>query len=340
MKKLSVLLLLAIGMGSIMTQSCNKETGKIPNELKSLSNDEKMSLDITAFKERMVYYKLNPNFKSGGEEYTAEEAITELENLLNFNFCYTSLNCNQKVYVSSSLKMPLDDYLKINDPDLSHYYYNIIIDTIQAQMGRANLPNMKLLLVKIEFDGYDNNLDAIITIGSIIGNNEQIVLNTGNWWYGENGGDCNHSLTPDDAATQLDAAVTDAMTDIPGSGCHFYFLNPEFVKIPPTQDQLQLPIDNYLDYKIFYAIEDPSHNPPLYITDVERCVSNSEMGIYRELYIDYAIDFEVMTNKKFNYSIIAGNPYTDPNRIQHDYTIFVGNRFIECTAVIDNILEY
>lgn len=96
MKKLSVLLLLAISLGSLLIQSCKKETGKNPNEIKSLAIDEKMSLDIIAFNDRMAYYKLNPYIKSGGEEYTAEEAITELENLLNFNFCYSSLNCNKK----------------------------------------------------------------------------------------------------------------------------------------------------------------------------------------------------------------------------------------------------
>ena len=110
---------------------------------------------ILDFKKRMEFYRDNPNVKSGGELYTADSAVIELERLLNFNFCYTNIECDQKTYETSEVIMPLDDLLKINDPNLMQVYYNKTIDTIQAQMGRVNYGNMKLLLVDIEVTGYE-----------------------------------------------------------------------------------------------------------------------------------------------------------------------------------------
>ena len=77
--------------------------------------------------------------------------------------------------------------------------------------------------------------------------------------------------------------------------------------------------------------------------DGVKCVSGSDMNFYEAYYIDYAQTFENETGKKFYQCVISGNPYYSPSpyHIQHDYHIFVGNRFLICTATsVEDITVY
>jgi len=285
-----------------------------------------MQEHVLTFKTKMKYYHDNPNLKDGGVFYTAPDAVIELESLLNYDSCFTGLECNKKTFITSEIIMPLDELEKINDPKLTEVYYNKIIDTIQAQMGRVDYENIILLLVDLEQTGTDVNGDAIVSVGAALIGNQQIatILDDDNWWYGENLGLCGTGqYAPEDAATQLDIRVTNNLLPTPPTGANWCFRNVATTYINPTQDPLTTNFDNYLDYKIFYATE--AVTP---ITDTEKCLEMFEMNFYLNYYIDYAEDYEISANRDFCFCLISGNPYGNPYRIQHDYYIFVGERFI------------
>ncbi|PIY32681.1 MAG: hypothetical protein COZ08_06585, partial [Bacteroidetes bacterium CG_4_10_14_3_um_filter_42_6] len=67
--------------GVVVVNGCKKE-GTNTQVKQTVVDDESeaMVAHILAFKERMAYYHENPNLKTGGQLYTAPEAIIELEN--------------------------------------------------------------------------------------------------------------------------------------------------------------------------------------------------------------------------------------------------------------------
>jgi len=315
-------------------EGLNKQTND------QITIDEKsqaMTSHVLAFKTKMEYYRNNPDLKSGGELYTADSAVLELESLLNYNFCYTGIECNKKTFEIAEITMPLDEIERINDPNLMLVYYDKVIDTIQAQMGRVDYENMKLLLVDLEQTGTDSNGDAIVSVGALIGNEGIRSLEEGVWFYGENMGLCGSgNYAPEDAASQLELRVINNVLPEPPQGGSWRYSNVVNTYIIPTQDPLTNNPDNYLDYKIFYATEAVAP-----ITDTEKCLPMVEMSFYMNHYIDYALNYETTTNKDFKDCIIEGNPYWVPvYHIQHDYWIYVGHRYLIMEIPVINILTY
>lgn len=318
--------------------SCKKQNSTEASNVLALNDESsKITQHILDFKERMKYYKNNPGIKVSRLSYTADSATLELESLLNYDFCYANIDCNKKVFTSSVVIMPLDILNRINDPDLMQVYYDKVIDTIQAQMGRTNFTNMKLLLVDLEVGGYDSSVDAIISVGSLIGNQQNIVLHNDSWMYGEELGLCGTGgLAPEDAASQLGKRVIDNVLPEPPSGGRWYFTNMVNAYIQPTSNPLTNTPNNYRDYKIFYATDAVTPT----IDNDTKCLSSSDMDFYEYYYIEYAEDLEISTNKLFANCWIEGKPYwiSYIYNIQHDYTIFVGNRFVVYDAGCDDIM--
>ncbi len=315
---------------TVTLTQCRKTHQKLADESPQTDYEEliekskAMEDHVLAFKSKMEYYKNHADIKSGGELYSAGDAVDEIESLINYDSCNVSLTCIQKTFITSQITMPLDDILKINDPKLSELYYNIVMDTIQNQLERVSYDNPQLILVDIEFSNYDSNDDAVITIGSLIGKFQTTVLHNDNWWYGENMGLCGTGqYVPEDGASQLDQRVTNSLLPPPPMGASWRFKSIESRTIHPTQDPLSGDEDNYLDYKIFYASE--LVGP---IDDDVKCMSQYEMNFYETHYIDYAETFEIDENKEFASCIISGEPKWNPYRIYHKYKILVGNKFI------------
>ncbi len=318
----------------IVVVSCQKEPDiRNANANNPVEQSQAIVEHIKSFKKKMEMHRDNPGLKSS-ELFTADSAVWEIESQLNFNYCYNNIDIIEKELATFDIIMPLNTENKISFDDLVDLYYNIIIDSIQEKMLDINYQNMKLLVVDLEQTGTTTEGDAIISVGSLIGNEQTVVLHNDNWWYGQNMGMCNGSHVPEDAATQLDARVTEAMLPEPPHGCRWFFTSIDSTYIFPQQDTLDYTPDNYLDYKIFFATTEGG----LTIDDEVKCLSQYEMSTYKGYYIDYAQDFESETGKKFDYCYISGKPYSDPYRIQHDYWIYVGYRGIICDVAVDDIL--
>jgi len=339
MKKTLILLSIILTAGLLWLNGCKKETAVQQQNTTVTDNEanEAMLQHILDFKQQMEYSYKHPEMRDG-ESFTAPDAVYELEALLNFNFCYTDIEVNKKRFVSTQITMPLDDMGKIGESKLAQLYYEAIIDSIQARMlSITGFDNMKLLLVDLQQTGTADNGDAIVSIGALVGNEGNVVLHNDNWRYGENAGLCGSgNLAPEDAATQLDARVTNAMVPEPPNGCRWFYTDVVYEYINPTQDTLDYTPDNYIDYKIFYATTEGG----LIIDDDVKCLSEYEMNTYEGYYIEYAQNYETETGLKFDHCIITGNPYFEPAyHIQHDYFIYAGNRWLECDTGVGDIFN-
>jgi len=300
-----------------------------------LKKSKEMEEHILAFKTKMEYYRDNPSLKSGGDKYNAPDAVLELESLINFTFCYTNIECNKKVFITSNISMPLDELEEINDPKLMEVYYDKVIDTIQAQMIRTNYENMKLLLVDLEQIGTDSNGDAIVSVGALIGN-EGAVTQTDEegYWFGGLLGNCQQdSITQGnfDATTVLqnDLYFVHFPTPPPGKirkKTSILFLEPA---INPWNNYID-PInerDNYLDSKVFSA----TINNGL-INDDTRCLSDStEMPFYRNHYNQFINEADSI-NEEYEFTDITINWYSEVDefppyeqtKIWHELDIWLG----------------
>ncbi len=190
MKIKHIIPLILIAAGLLFITQCKKDqvkpVGQTQFSQQELDASDAKLAHILAFKEKMEYYRENPDLKSGGDEYLPEDATLELEALINLDFCYTDITCNSRTFEVSELIMPLNIYNKINDPGLMEVYYDHVIVKIQAQMNSNNFDDKKLLLVDLEHTGFDNNGDAIISITSLIGNYyEPTYIPQPGWLYGE-----------------------------------------------------------------------------------------------------------------------------------------------------------
>jgi len=331
--------------GVVVVNGCKKE-GTNTQVKQTVVDDESeaMVAHILAFKERMAYYHENPNLKTGGQLYTAPEAIIELENLLNYNFCYTDIQCNKKKFVTSEIIMPLDDLEKINDPKLMEVYYDKVIDTIQAQMGRINYNNMKLLLVDLKVSGIDSNGDAIISVGTLLGNEGTLnipVLTEDGWIYGYTEGTCSENLGYGsvDAAIHLQEDILFINFPAPPPGTVRRHSNVMTIgPLTPTDYRMENdPLDNLMDYQIFYATNAVS---PI-IPDT-RCLSyDVEMPFYRQQYNLVIDTLEMENNLDFVDCLVEGTtPDGNEYTIQHDFTIHLGHVWYVYVFEIEDILAY
>jgi hypothetical protein len=333
----------------IVTIRCSKDSNDpIVNGSEQMQFASDTYLEqVLSFKARMEFYRDNPDLKTGGLTYPADTATQELETLINYEFCYTDIECNTRTMEISELIMPLNIYQRINDPELMQVYYGKVIDSIQAQMERVSFSNKRLLLVDLEFDGIDANGDAIISIRSIVGNQMTLTLHqpTG-WWFGNFGGTCDHNFIGErDATTEIHNEI-------------YYFI--QFPAPPPGKKYVKDNIitldaitpddpgnwlvdppyrDNYLDNKLFIA----DH---LYgtIGDYQLCVTDhDEMPFYIDQYNlligneEYSSGLDMTEFVIEDYQTVSGNNYT---KIWHEMTITLGDVYLINYVVTQDITTY
>jgi hypothetical protein len=300
-----------------------------------------MSEHIKAFKQRMNYCKQNPSFKSG-TFYLPGDAVLEVEAALSFTYCFSNIDIKEQEFTSSTLIMPLENG-EIAENDLSIFQEDVI-NALQGHMLALAYPDKKLMVVDLEYLGNDANGDAIVGITSVVGNQQAVFLHDDAWWYGLEAGNCQGYYAPEDASTQLQQRVIDELLPPPPSSGRWFFTNP----ISITYYYYQYPLtpqgedpDNYCDYRIFFADNNPSQN--LEITDTEKCLSHTEMVFYEGHYVDLAIDYENANgNRKFKTCIvedITSGPEYSPDQIKHDYTVSIGFRFVEYFDGVGDIMN-
>jgi len=354
MKKQSttILLIMAIATGLLWLNNCKKEQPTRQTEVSTVDeNNEAILSRILDFKNRMENYQANSGLK-GGTLYTPPDAVEEVEALINFNFCYTDISCNKKTFGKTEVTMPLDELGKIGESRLAQLYYEEIIDSIQAQMLSVNYPDMKLLLVDLEQTGTDGNGDAIISIGVLVGNEGNINISGDEegWWFGLEGGTCEHQYSGVyDATIILEGEIMAANFPAPPPGKKWR-KKTIFSLLPIVpEDHFLVPENqrnNYKDSKLFYA--DIEYGT---ITDDTRCLSGyddpaSEMLFYQAHYNHFIYKADSIY-ESFDFTECIIDDYElyqnyVQSRIWHELTIYLGDVWLvnEDDVQIEDILEY
>ena len=309
-----------------------------------------MTDHILEFKERMEYYRDNPNIKSGGIKYAANEAVIELESQLNFNYCYTDIEFIERIQSYSEVIMPLDALFEIWESDLSIHYFDDVIVALQDHMTLSGFSNKKLMIVDLELNGFNTNGDAMIGVNSLIANQGTLTtaISEDGWWYGYKEGSCAVPPEPDPWAGIWDAAL-DIQSDLrfanipappPGKIRRTNLIHTE----GPLEANLidyRTPndiLDNYMDYRVFYATSSLINYP---ITDETKCLSyDIEMPFYLQEYDAFIGEFETVYSLEFIDCIVEGKTDDIESFIQHDYTIYLGDVwFINQSWVIGDIMN-
>jgi DNA polymerase III epsilon subunit-like protein len=302
---------------------------------------------ILAFKEKMEYYKENPDLKSEGDEYFPEDATLELEALINLDFCYTDITCNSRTFEVSELIMPLNVYNKINDPGLMEVYYDHVIVKIQAQMNSNNFDNKKLLLVDLEHTGFDANGDAVISITSLIGNEyEPTYIPQPGWLYGELLGTCldNTGFGEIDASVIIHDDVYAIQFPPPPPG--FRYAKSEITtldEIIPEDHWLvdEEDRDNYEDSKLYIADDDYG-----IIGDQQLCLTvNNEIPFYTQHCNQLIIDAEDLSDLDCTEFLIEHfhevDNYNEYEKAWHTLTITIGNVWLVSDYItVQDITSY
>jgi len=328
-----------------IVNSCKKEVNdQKENETVFTENDETITANIIAFKEKMEYYRDSPGLKSG-ELIPSDTAILELEALLNYHYCNTGIYINDAKIKSSQIIMPLDELLRISASELAELYYDEVIDRIQNQMSLVNFTNRKLVAVDIKMEEINSSGDAVITISSFIANIGTLSYETieYGWWWGQLEGDCQHSPGTDglmDATTILTYELNKyVINDPPPPGYKWRYVELAIegplvpTAYPNGNDDIEH--DNHQDYLIYYATT--NYTPH---TQAVKCVStdaeigfNLEMEFYLTNYgvigsniaADHAGN-EVSYLVEYFYTYFP--PPNEEERLQHDLTIIVGKKYL------------
>jgi hypothetical protein len=335
-------LLAVLAFAAVLTISgCKKDnvSESIPKNTEisqeEMEASKAMTAHILAFKERMAYFKQNPELKSG-IYYTPTQAVIEVEAALSFTYCYCNVETNEQEYTTTNLIMPLENG-EISESDLSIFQEDVI-DEIQAHMAALTYPNKRLMVVDLEYLGDDGNGDALVGITSLVGNQQAGFLHADEWWYGNNAGTCNGHYAPEDAASQLQQRVIDTLLPAPPVSGRWYFTNTISEGYEALNYDPITTIDNYCDYPLFYAINTP---PVLTIEYEEKCLSGYEMNFYENQYTDIAVTFENNNGlRKFKTCVVLENTegsVQNPDWIEHIYTVTIGYRFVEYFEEVEDI---
>ncbi|MCF6170521.1 MAG: hypothetical protein L3J66_06025 [Bacteroidales bacterium] len=343
----------------VVVVSCQKIVDVQQTENTIVDDESKTIVErIIAFKKRMELYRNNPGLKTE-QKYTADSAVTELEDLINFDFGYGILQVDKQEIVYSEITMPLDSSSKIGESDLSTFYYYQLIVEIQNQMlGLSGYDSIKLMFVDLKHKETIGDGDAVISINSVIGNKGVVTIQSSEegWWFGKKGGDCDDNYIGIlDATILLEQELNQGHNDPPPSGYIWRWkdinilgplepMNPDYIN--PDDDDAE---DNYQDRLIFYANSEFSDGV---LTNDDKCLStdseigwNLEMDFYYGSYFTIGYDFMLKKNGNETFTEIVEydgvDPFNENNAIvKHTLQITSSYRYAGNMVAIKDILEY
>lgn len=321
MKKLQLFVWIVSVLGIALLFSCQKEKGIHDTaKLQTSLNDDSMNNLIKSFKAKCEMNLSDPKLKSGGS-MLVDSAVFYIEAVLNYTYAIYDPPSNIVVFHSSIQVYPDPDG-KLPDEEVTKLYQQVS-DTVTAHYANLQWNDKEIVLVDL---GYSVNHDqTFITIYTGIGNPTPGPSQSLDWLYGEMLGACyvgGYENTAD-AATRLQWTVHNIMWDDPPIGHFYYFTNVTLHQFyNPIEYPTGDPIDNYMDYYIYYA---SSFVNPL--NDTVQCLSkNIEMPFYGRSYVNFCESLEV-GGLKYKQCVFDGKNYG--TFLKHELSIWVGQRWCD-----------
>ncbi len=271
--------------------ACTKENNEAaiqnsPAQTNLTQNDLKINNLIKTFKDKIAYYKANPDLKDG-ETVPADSALWYLEATINYSHAFPNEYYDGFEIDTSYITVPVNSDGTVDMSVLTQKYEemksNVAADYHNSQFTEKGLSFVDLS----EVSGSDNTLTLEVKTATGEKNNEPPPptpvdgpFSLGdNWWYGEDAGKCDEAAGEGkDAAKRL---WEEAQATIPDPNGNYTFIGPFIYKeIEGGNDEFLYPNDpqpndNHLDYYLFYASTE--YGP---CGDDTLCLEYPEMNTY------------------------------------------------------------
>jgi hypothetical protein len=341
MKKVYVTIAFISAIGMLLFLGCSKENEQKETEQQKVFQPSEQDLQIEgkilAFKQKLDYVRENPNLKSGEDDLTIDEAVWNIEALVNYTYADASADFYTIVNDSVSITVNLiEGRVAINDIIAA---YDQIVDSLSAKYNQILSTEKQLMIADVSVKEI-NEVAVVFEVNSAISSG---ILNPGGWFgvndiwfYGmadyNNGGYCggiyNGTHTNDDAAEQIQRKIM-FRRSLPSG--HRYFIdikevyvdgqNNELIYEPNSQEPILCgccdiinpndPIqnDNYYDRLVFFNWA--------YYQNFHGCLSKDEMNFYLGSMEDIIYDmvFECFADE------LSGKIFSDCNMYWGLYVI-------------------
>ncbi len=317
MKKLITIIIGILAVGLIITVlSCTKENQTASNnkECASCQEGKVLAQKINQFKENLQKAKENPK---SGEVMTLDEAIENMELLINASHGFPFEDYNERKTDTVSFQIPVDGEGNVSMSDVSTAY-DEMIDLVRNAYINTGYENKGLILVTLSIDEENKsgeNINAKITTGKS-GENETETF-TDCWYYGEDLGMCNGTFY-----LEKDGGDTIATTIAANNPIFDYYdcPGPNYHIVLDPQPEITLQGDEYQnssgDNLIFFYPDDGSG-----FTNEEKKLYADDMNYYYDN--EYEVIYEIVPQpQEYNYPFpdyvlitcqINGEQFPDPN---------------------------
>jgi hypothetical protein len=302
MKKIFLTLTLISAIGMLLFFGCSKESEQKDTEQQKVFQPSEQDLliegKILAFKQKLDYVRENPNLKSGEEDMPVEEAVWNIEALVNYTYADASADFNTIVNDSVSITINLVDG-KVAISDLTAAY-DQIVDSLTEKYNQIQSEDKQLMIADISLIE-SNGTSAVFTVNSGISEGNSNPGGwfgpTDYWFYGNLLGKCDIYYGQgdgSDAAEQLQRKVN-IRKSLPIG--HRYFIDIKNVFCEALEDQIiyepntpnviececcnltnpndPVPWNNINDKLLFF-----NHGYALGINNFHDCIPPDEMNFY------------------------------------------------------------
>ncbi|MBN2174152.1 MAG: hypothetical protein JW731_08475 [Bacteroidales bacterium] len=247
--------------------SCSKEDIKSDdqNQTDKSNRGQQFTKAIKDFKQKVAHYQEKPAYKSG-ETVNADSALLLLEGTINYSHAFTMDYYDETRVEDLTLVLPKNGNGEVDMEVLVQKYLEMKAD-ITTVYYNSNFENKGLVLVDLS-ETTQNGDEITINVGVITGDrNNQLPPGPGisgpfeegdDWWYGENVGTCDGSITFSDAAHEISGEMAKYIHfyNLEHGIAYFWLLTTldlqggdDYIRRPGDPS----PQDNFYDYYLFNA---------------------------------------------------------------------------------------
>lgn len=262
MRTKTILLFLALAIVAVVFYACKKDKNE---NLTETNNNSRLTEErINNFVELASLQK-NGKLLKNSEKMPIDSALFYISAAFNYTYCFPHSDYNKVKFDSAFIKIPILDQEGKTWLVDALSAYNHSIGEIREKYKAIEDVTKNLLAVVVQVVGMTSSNDSIITrFISLTGFGTRIVpqgsfgINDQYWWTTD-GGNCTdiYNIEPGvGAPIMLANHIRMALTPIIQPGNRVYYTDPQIANYSnPTQYSNSGVVDNFCDYKFYYATE-------------------------------------------------------------------------------------
>lgn len=254
-KSLVITILFAIVLAPSLFLSCSKEKVSTPLSENSMILPEQVStLDIQSFL-YLANHSGDPIQVKTEKYYTASEVFNLIGATLNYTYCFPTENVKNIEWVEQIIEIPISLQLGILESD-AVAAYSSAIDYVRVSFRSIDKTDKYLLSVFIKDLGIENSTKLRLKLVSQIGNGINPGTtgfeNTDEYFFTRDSYKCDET-GEEGAPNILEQMIYFKYKTAPAPGWHIWYWPQTDYQPYYSNFGTGNPIDNFCDYKIFYA---------------------------------------------------------------------------------------